>query len=250
MDFQKQLSRHKDFVMISLSMDDYEEPLRKRLAEYKPVWPQARIGLKSKVSADFGVNDRAPVFILIAPDGKIRLQNERNWETIASAVEEMLGKLPEAIDTSDVPPAQTAESAGPIPGNAPTTEARLPVLGNGTTAAVLDLARGELIEAQGDNLRALAAQTAGDIVYMRSGGSAALVGLRGTTLRRWADGRLSSAKPDAQVESARVYFIQQVPCAFRIVTVDRDAYDLRILSVDENAARIEFWNAAEGDAPG
>ncbi len=66
----------ENFEMIGLSMDESDGQLRKHIDKYALTWPQVRIGLKSKISADYGVNDRAPVDFLIGPDGRFLLTPE------------------------------------------------------------------------------------------------------------------------------------------------------------------------------
>ena len=84
--FYKRLSRYDDFEMISLSLDEDDYNLRRCVEKYKPGWPQARIGLHSKLSADYGVGDKVPRYILIGPNGKILLDQESNWTKIKVAV--------------------------------------------------------------------------------------------------------------------------------------------------------------------
>ena len=88
--FYRNLKRYDDFEMIGLSMDDSEFMLRRHLEKHKPPWPQVRLGLRSKVSADYGVGDRAPTYILIGPDGNILLSDESNWNKIKAAVKRTL----------------------------------------------------------------------------------------------------------------------------------------------------------------
>jgi peroxiredoxin len=79
-----------DFEMISLSMDDSEHLVREHIKKYDLTWPQARIGLNSKISSDYGVNDRAPMYFLIGPDGKILLSPESPQVDTKSFVEGLL----------------------------------------------------------------------------------------------------------------------------------------------------------------
>ena len=75
--YAKLKSRFGDkFELISLSMDDSDVTLSRHVQKYHLDWPQARIGLRSKISADYNVNDRAPSFFLIGPDGKLLLTPE------------------------------------------------------------------------------------------------------------------------------------------------------------------------------
>ena len=64
------------FEMISLSMDDYEPKLRAHVKKYNLTWPQVRIGLHSRISSDYGVNDSAPKYFLLGPDGRFLLTPE------------------------------------------------------------------------------------------------------------------------------------------------------------------------------
>jgi len=79
-----------DFEMISLSMDENEQSVRRHVKKYKLTWPQVRIGLHSKISSDYGVNDSAPQSFLIGPDGKILLTPESPQVDTKSFIEELL----------------------------------------------------------------------------------------------------------------------------------------------------------------
>jgi len=63
----------EDFEMISLSMDGSDRRVQEFVKEHNLTWPQVRIGLNSKISSDYGVNDAAPKTFLIGPDGNILL---------------------------------------------------------------------------------------------------------------------------------------------------------------------------------
>ena len=65
-----------NFEMISLSMDDNDQSVRAHAKKYNLPWPQVRIGLHSKISSEYGVNDAAPKSYLIGPGGKILLTPE------------------------------------------------------------------------------------------------------------------------------------------------------------------------------
>ena len=88
--FYKHLSRYEDFEMIGLSMDESEFAMHRFLEKYKPRWPQVHLGLRSKLSADYGVGDLAPTYVLIGPDGNILLSNERSWRKIDATVQKTL----------------------------------------------------------------------------------------------------------------------------------------------------------------
>jgi len=79
-----------DFEMISLSMDDNEQLVCVHVKKYGLIWPQARIGLNSKISSDYGVNDTAPKSFLIGPDGKILLTPESPQVDTESFIEKVL----------------------------------------------------------------------------------------------------------------------------------------------------------------
>jgi len=79
-----------DFELISLSMDDSEPKLRDYVKQNNLSWPQVRIGLHSKISADYGVNDRAPVSFLIGPNGKILLSPESKETDTKAIIEKAL----------------------------------------------------------------------------------------------------------------------------------------------------------------
>ena len=79
-----------DFEMISFSMDESEHKLRNYVKKNNLAWPQVRIGLSSKISSDYGVNDRAPVSFLIGPDGKMLLTPESDCTNINPIIDEAL----------------------------------------------------------------------------------------------------------------------------------------------------------------
>jgi peroxiredoxin len=79
-----------DFEMISLSMDNSEHRIREHISKYGLTWPQTRIGLRSKISSDYRVNDAAPRSFLIGPDGKILLTPESPQVDTKSFIEKVL----------------------------------------------------------------------------------------------------------------------------------------------------------------
>ncbi len=81
-----------DFEMISVSMDDNEQKVRNHVDKYELTWPQARIGLHSRISAEYGVNDTAPHSFLIGPDGKIRLTPDSPQVDTKSFIKELLAQ--------------------------------------------------------------------------------------------------------------------------------------------------------------
>lgn len=62
-------------VLLDLVMDDTDTKLRSLVATHKLATPQARIGLKSKLAASYGVTG-APDDFMIGPDGRILLNRE------------------------------------------------------------------------------------------------------------------------------------------------------------------------------
>lgn len=107
--FQAALSKqHPKFAMLSLSMDDNDERFRKYLKQQEFAWPQARIGLDSKLAADYGVKG-APQYFVIGPDGRI-VCTDKNWQEIQKAVAN-----PDAL-----PPASVVEPSATAPGGATT----------------------------------------------------------------------------------------------------------------------------------
>jgi len=79
-----------DFEMISFSMDESEHKLRNYVKKNNLNWPQVRIGLSSRISSDYSVNDRAPVSFLIGPDGKMLLTPESECTNINPIIVESL----------------------------------------------------------------------------------------------------------------------------------------------------------------
>ncbi|HUW20615.1 MAG TPA: redoxin domain-containing protein [Sedimentisphaerales bacterium] len=88
--FYEDMSRYRDFEMISISQDDAELRARDYIEKHKLTWPQVCVGLNSKIGAEYGVNNRAPFYFLIGPDGKI-LSTRGNLSLLASEIEKILG---------------------------------------------------------------------------------------------------------------------------------------------------------------
>jgi len=87
--FYEELSEFDDFAMLSLSMDVDETRLRQHVKQHRLSWPQARIGMHSQIAADYGVTG-APAYVLVAPDGRVLLHQERDWSKIGEEVEKVL----------------------------------------------------------------------------------------------------------------------------------------------------------------
>ena len=79
-----------DFEMIGLSMDDSDDLVREHIKKYGLTWPQARIGRRSRISSDYGVNDSAPKYFLIGPEGKTLLTPESPQVDTKSFIEKVL----------------------------------------------------------------------------------------------------------------------------------------------------------------
>ena len=71
-------------------MDDNEHLVRKHIKKFGLTWPQVRIGRLSKISFDYGVDDLAPKYFLIGPDGKILLTPESPQVDTKSFIKELL----------------------------------------------------------------------------------------------------------------------------------------------------------------
>lgn len=87
--FYEELSEYDDFAMLSLSMDVDETRLRQHVEQHRLSWPQARIGMYSQIAADYGVTG-APAYVLVAPDGRVLLHRERDWNKIKAEVDKLL----------------------------------------------------------------------------------------------------------------------------------------------------------------
>jgi hypothetical protein len=73
--------------MLSLSLDELDASARRHVTKYGLSWPQAVIGLKSSVRADYHV-EGVPRHVVISPDGKI-VSLSGNEEEIRATVEEI-----------------------------------------------------------------------------------------------------------------------------------------------------------------
>ena len=89
--FHKELSRYKDFAMISFSLDDDDFGVRQHVRRNGLSWPQVRLGHQSQIGTDYGVKG-VPAYILVDPEGKILISRGFDWGKIEEAVAEELGK--------------------------------------------------------------------------------------------------------------------------------------------------------------
>ena len=71
--------------MLSMSLDELDASVRRHVTKHGVSWPQAVIGLKSGLRADYGV-EGVPKYVVISPDGKIASLS-KNEEEIRAAVE-------------------------------------------------------------------------------------------------------------------------------------------------------------------
>lgn len=88
--FYEDMSQYNDFEMISISLDDTEQAARKHIREHNLSWPQGCVGLNSKIAAEYGIENRAPFYFLIDPDGKI-ISTRGNLKMLAAKIEEVVG---------------------------------------------------------------------------------------------------------------------------------------------------------------
>jgi len=90
-EFEAALSKeHKDFAMISLSMDDAEVLVQNFVKKHDLGWTQTRIGINSQIAADYGV-EGAPEYFVIGPDGTIA-STDKDWNKLETAVAAALVK--------------------------------------------------------------------------------------------------------------------------------------------------------------
>ena len=75
------------FAMLSLAMDDDTERFRACIEKENFAWPQARIGLDSKLAAAYGVKG-APSYFVVGPDGVV-VATDKDWNKLAAAVEKV-----------------------------------------------------------------------------------------------------------------------------------------------------------------
>ncbi len=87
----ERLSRHDDFVMISLSLDDQKRllRLRERAARHDLSWPQVHLGPDSKIAARYGVA-QVPRYVVIGRDGKILYNDNRLGPELESVLRQRL----------------------------------------------------------------------------------------------------------------------------------------------------------------
>ena len=87
----ERLSRHDDFVMISLSLDDQKRVprLRDRVARHDLNWHQAHLGPNAKIAARYGVTD-VPRYVVVGRDGKILYNDNRLGPEFESVLRQLL----------------------------------------------------------------------------------------------------------------------------------------------------------------
>jgi hypothetical protein len=86
-------TKHKRFVMVSLSLDEQDYLPRRHAERYGLTWPQARIGLDSQIRTDYGVKGITTCFV-IGPKGKIicnKCDSDMIREAVAAALSNMGG---------------------------------------------------------------------------------------------------------------------------------------------------------------
>jgi len=88
--FYKSMEQYNDFEMIGLSLDDSENTLAQYINQNNLVWPQVCLGLHSRLAADYGLDDHAPVYILVGPDGRILLSGTHSLSKIEATVQKVL----------------------------------------------------------------------------------------------------------------------------------------------------------------
>jgi beta-lactamase regulating signal transducer with metallopeptidase domain len=133
----------------------------------------------------------------------------------------------------------------------------LPDLETPDVNVVLDFATGRMLSAKpmekdGQYFEKLGK---GDLVYEYAGNRSGLLCLRGARMELLTERGLSSLKPDVERRNFVVYFVNDVPCQYRITTAEDKKYDLKILGVnkgDNGGVNIECRQAdvrieVEGD---
>lgn len=82
------------FAMVSFAMDDDSERFRDCIQKEGFPWPQARVGLNSKIAAAYGV-EGAPSYFVIGPDGAVGCM-DKDWNKIAAAVRKLANAAPQS----------------------------------------------------------------------------------------------------------------------------------------------------------
>ncbi|MBN2182618.1 MAG: DUF4440 domain-containing protein, partial [Sedimentisphaerales bacterium] len=121
----------------------------------------------------------------------------------------------------------------------------LPDLETPDVNVVLDLATGQMLSAKqmdrdGQYFEKLGK---GDLVYEYAANRSGLMCLRGARMELLTERGLSPLKPDAERGNFVGYFVNNVPCQYRITTAENKKYDLKILSVhkgDNGGVNIEY----------
>jgi len=87
----ERLSRHDDFVMISLSLDDQKRVsrLRGRVSRHDLTWPQVHLGPNSKIASRYGVAG-VPRYVVVGRDGKILYNDNRLGPEFESVLRQRL----------------------------------------------------------------------------------------------------------------------------------------------------------------
>jgi len=81
----EELSAYGHFEMISISLDDFEDSVRRHVEDHELSWPQACVGMYSQIAADYGVKG-LPTYIFVGPDGRILPSGEADVKAALEAL--------------------------------------------------------------------------------------------------------------------------------------------------------------------
>jgi len=124
----------------------------------------------------------------------------------------------------------------------------LPDLETPDANVVLDLATGQMLSAKQVDRggQYFAKLGKGDLIYEYAANRSGLMCLRGARMELLTERGLSPLKPDVERGYFVGYFVNNVPCQYRIITAEDKKYDLKILSVnkgDNGGVNIEYRQA-------
>jgi tetratricopeptide (TPR) repeat protein len=115
------------------------------------------------------------------------------------------------------------------------------VIQQGKVAVVLDLATGEMLPGNKDK-QYFNKLNKGDVAYFDDEGKDILVCFRGAKItRKTANGKYSDTPDQTHTENTvHIYIIKRTPAEWTITTKEGDIYQLKVLSLDNNLAKIKY----------
>jgi len=115
------------------------------------------------------------------------------------------------------------------------------VIQQGKVAVVLDLTTGKMLPGNKDK-QYFNKLNKGDVAYFDDEGKDLLVCFRGAKItRKTANGKYSDTPDQSHTDNTtHIYIIKKTPAEWTITTKEGDIYELKVLSLDNNQAKIKY----------